>query len=64
MIFADYREMPMTQAEQLRIDAERCFRLAQGIAEAKVCDELEKMGREFEREAEQLEADPISESAW
>ena len=54
----------MTQAEQLRIDAERCFRLAQGIADAKVCDELEEIGREFEREAEELESDAVPGSAW
>ena len=47
----------MTQVKRLRLDAERCFRLAQGIADPKVCDELEEIGREFEREAKKLEAE-------
>jgi hypothetical protein len=45
------------QVRQLRIDAERCFRLANGCANAKLAEELEAIGREYEREAEALEAD-------
>lgn len=41
-------------ATRLFIEAERCYRLARGIADAKLSDELEAIGREFEREARQL----------
>jgi hypothetical protein len=42
----------------LRGEAERCFRLAQGIASFELADELETIGRAFEREAEELEGAP------
>lgn len=41
-------------ATQLFIEAERCYRLARGIADAKLSDELEEIGREFEYEARRL----------
>jgi hypothetical protein len=45
----------MAQAQHLRREAERCYRLAQGIADAKLSDELEAIGMEYEREAQELE---------
>lgn len=53
----------MPQVEQLRSEAERCFRLAHGIADPRLCDELEAIGRAFEREAEQLE-DSCYDELW
>jgi hypothetical protein len=47
----------LTEARRLRGEAERCFRLAHGIAEAKLADELEAIGQAFEREAELIERD-------
>lgn len=49
-------------ATQLFIEAERCYRLAHGIADPKLCDELEEIGREFEREARRLAR--YSEPEW
>ena len=49
---------PSQQAYSLRIEAERCFRLAQGIANVELADELEALGRAFESEAEQLATSP------
>jgi len=40
------------QARALRIEAERCFRLAQGVGSFELADELEALGRAFEAEAE------------
>ena len=45
----------MPDAQRLRLEAERCYRLAQGIADARLCDELEAIGLQFEREAAALE---------
>lgn len=42
------------QARDLRVEAERCFRLAQGIASFELAQELEALGREFEAEADEL----------
>lgn len=53
MIGLDITRLP---PQKLRAEAERCFRLAQGIADAKLSDELEAIGRDFECEAEELEA--------
>ena len=47
----------MAQAQKLRLEAERCYRLAQGIADAGLSDELEAIGHEFEREAAESEAE-------
>jgi hypothetical protein len=52
-------EAPSQQAHALRIEAERCFRLAQGIASVELADELEALGRAFESESEQLATSPI-----
>jgi hypothetical protein len=49
---------PRGLADALRGEAERCFRLAQGIASFELADELETIGRAFESEAEELEAAP------
>jgi len=40
----------------LRADAQRCFRLAQSAASCELADELEVIGRDFDREAERLNA--------
>jgi hypothetical protein len=45
-------------AGALRSEAERCFRLAQGIASFELAGELEAIGHAFENEAEELEAAP------
>jgi hypothetical protein len=47
---------PLGLADALRGEAERCFRLAQGIASFELADELEAIGRAFESEAGKLEA--------
>jgi hypothetical protein len=41
-------------ATELLIEAERCYRLAHGIAGPQLSNELEEIGREFEREARRL----------
>ena len=46
----------LQQAQALRIDAARCFRLAQGIAGYELAEELEALGRTFEIEAASLAA--------
>jgi hypothetical protein len=43
-------------ASRLRSEAERCYRLAQGVAGVELSDELEAIGQAFEREAELLES--------
>jgi hypothetical protein len=48
---------PRGLADALRGEAERCFRLAQGIASFELADELEAIGRAFESD-EELEAAP------
>jgi hypothetical protein len=50
-------------AIELFIEAERCYRLARGIASPKLSDELEEIGREFEREARRLAGDDEPEGA-
>ena len=40
---------------QLRASAEACYRLARGAVSRSLAEELEALGREFEREAEELE---------
>jgi hypothetical protein len=42
-------------AEALRGEAERCFRLAQGIASFELANELEAIGQAFESEADELD---------
>ena len=46
----------LQQARDLRVDAARCFRLAQGIAGYELAEELEALGRTFEIEAASLAA--------
>ena len=48
-------EEPPRFADALRSEAERCFRLAQGIASFELADELEAIGRAFESEADEVE---------
>ncbi len=61
-------EEPPRFADALHSEAERCFRLAQGIASFELADELEAIGRAFESEAEELEDAPhrigSSASRW
>jgi hypothetical protein len=45
----------MSDAMYLHAQAERCFRLARGPAGPRLADELEALGRAFEREARELE---------
>ena len=52
--FAMVVEEPSRRARALRVEAERCFRLAQGMVTYELADELEALGRVFESEAEQL----------
>jgi hypothetical protein len=49
---------PSRSSDALRGEAERCFRLAQGIASFELADELEDIGRALEREAEEVDAAP------
>ena len=53
----------MSDATRLRVQAERCFRLASGGAGPKLADELEALGRAFEREAREVEASLLHRSA-
>jgi hypothetical protein len=46
---------PLGLPDALRGEAERCFRLAQGIASFELAEELEAIGRAFESEAGELE---------
>jgi hypothetical protein len=48
-------EAPPQLADALRGEAQRCFRLAQGIASFELADELEAIGRAFESEADEVE---------
>jgi hypothetical protein len=45
----------MPDAIYLRVQAERCFRLARGFAGPRLADELEALGRAFEQQAIELE---------
>ena len=47
---------PPVLADALRVEAQRCFRLARGIASFELADELEAIGQAFEGEAEELES--------
>jgi len=47
---------PALLAQALRVEAQRCFRLARGIASFELADELEAIGRAFESEAGELES--------
>jgi hypothetical protein len=48
-------EVPPRLADTLRGEAQRCFRLAHGIASFELANELEAIGRAFESEADELE---------
>jgi len=48
-------QRPPLLAQALRVEAQRCFRLARGIASFELADELDAIGRAFESEAEDLE---------
>jgi hypothetical protein len=45
----------VTEKEYLRAKAERCFRLARSINNPQATAELEKLGRELEQRAAELE---------
>ena len=45
----------VSQSAYLRAQADRCFRLALGMASLELFDELEEIGRAYEREAARLE---------
>jgi hypothetical protein len=47
---------PPVLADALRVEAQRCFRLARGIASFELADELEAIGQAFENEADELES--------
>ena len=49
--------IPAVEARRLRLEAERCYRLAFGTGNPRLSDELEAIGRDFEREAELLEGE-------
>ena len=44
------------RARELRIEAERCFRLAQSTVGLGLAAELEAIGRQFDKEADELNA--------
>src|SRR5882762_10041093 len=54
---------PPVLADALRVEAQRCFRLARGIASFELADELEAIGHEFKSEAEQLESRPTASAS-
>jgi hypothetical protein len=54
---------PPFLADALRVEAQRCFRLARGIASFDLADELEAIGQAFESEAEQLESRPTASAS-
>ncbi len=47
----------MSEVEYLRQKAEKCFLLALSITDQRAIAELEKLGRELERRAAELEAE-------
>jgi hypothetical protein len=47
---------PPRQITELRVEAQRCFRLAQSIASFELADELEAIGCSLELEAKELAA--------
>ena len=49
-------QRPALLAQALRVEAQRCFRLARGIVSFELADELEAIGRAFENEAGELES--------
>jgi hypothetical protein len=50
-------------ADALRVEAQRCFRLARGIASFELADELEAIGHAFKSETEQLESRPTASAS-
>ena len=52
---SSHDQEPPRFADALRGEAERCFRLAQGIASFELADELEAIGRALATEAEELD---------
>ena len=49
-------QRPALLAQALRVEAQRCFRLARGVVSFELADELEAIGRAFESEAGELES--------
>jgi hypothetical protein len=44
------------RSKKLRVEAERCFRLARSTVGLELASELETIGREFQKEADDLSA--------
>ena len=53
----------MSNALYLRAEAARCFRLARGPASPRLADELDALGRAFEKQAREVEARLLRTSA-
>jgi hypothetical protein len=51
----EYRGFDNLGSEDLRIRAEMCFRLASGAVSRRLADELEALGQDFLREAEEVD---------
>ena len=67
-LFARWRSslpqgQPPVLADALRVEAQRCFRLARGIASFELADELEAIGHAFESEARELESGQTAPAA-
>jgi len=67
-LFARWRSslpqgQPPIVADALRVEAQRCFRLARGIASFELADELEAIGHAFESEAKELESGQTAAAA-
>ena len=67
-LFARWRSslpqgQPPVLADVLRVEAQRCFRLASGIASFELADELEAIGHAFESEAKELESSQTAAAA-
>src|SRR5712675_3733604 len=56
-------QRPALLAQALRVEAQRCFRLARGIVSFELADELEAIGRAFKSETEQLESRPTASAS-
>jgi hypothetical protein len=57
------RGIRMSDATRLRVQAALCFRLARGPASSRLADELEALGRAFEREAKEVEETLLRQSS-
>ena len=62
MLLTEVGGIRMSDAMYLRAEAARCFRLARGPASPRLADELEALGRAFEREAREVETSLLHRS--